>query len=47
MMGALAGQSERGHGMTLILSLMAASCAAMVAVGFVMAWREEDPSWSP
>jgi hypothetical protein len=42
MMGAFAGQSERGHGITLILSLMAASCAAMGAVGFVTAWREED-----
>ncbi len=28
--------------MTLLLSLVAATCAAMVAVVFVMAWREED-----
>ena len=42
MMGALAGPGERGHGMTLLLSLVAATCAAMVAVGFVMAWGEED-----
>ncbi len=28
--------------MSLILSLVAGTCAAMVAVVFVMAWREED-----
>ena len=28
--------------MTLLLSLVAATCAAIVAVVFVMAWREED-----
>jgi hypothetical protein len=28
--------------MTLILPLVAGTCAAMVAVGFVMAWGEED-----
>jgi hypothetical protein len=28
--------------MTLLLSLVAATCAVMVAVVFVMAWREED-----
>jgi hypothetical protein len=28
--------------MTLLLSLVAATCAAVVAVVFVMAWREED-----
>lgn len=43
MMGALVGPSERGYGMTLLLSLVAATCAAIVAVVFVMAWREEDP----
>jgi hypothetical protein len=42
MMKALVGSSERGHGMTLLLSLVAGTCAAMVAVVFVMAWREED-----
>ena len=42
MMGALTGPSERGYGMTLLLSLVAGTCAAMVAVVFVMAWREED-----
>jgi hypothetical protein len=42
MIGALVGPSERGHGMTLLLSLVAATCAVMVAVVFVMAWREED-----
>jgi hypothetical protein len=28
--------------MTLLLSLVAGTCATMVAVVFVMAWREED-----
>jgi hypothetical protein len=28
--------------MTLLLSLVAGTCAAMVAVVFVIAWREED-----
>jgi hypothetical protein len=42
MMEALVGPSERGHGMTILLSLVAGTCAAVVAVGFVMAWREED-----
>jgi hypothetical protein len=28
--------------MTLLLSLVAATCAVMVAVVFVMAWRDED-----
>jgi hypothetical protein len=42
MMEALVGPSKRGHGMTLLLSLVAGTCAAMVAVVFVMAWREED-----
>ncbi len=42
MMGALVGLSGRGYGMTLLLSLVAGTCAAIVAVVFVMAWREED-----
>jgi hypothetical protein len=42
MMEALVGPSERRYGMTLLLALVAATCAAMVAVVFVMAWREED-----
>jgi hypothetical protein len=42
MMEASVGPSERGYGMTLLLSLVAGTCAAMVAVVFVMAWREED-----
>jgi hypothetical protein len=42
MMEALVGPSERGRGMTLLLALVAATCAAMVAVVFVIAWREED-----
>jgi hypothetical protein len=42
MMEMLVGPSERGYGMTLLLSLVAATCAASVAVVFVMAWREED-----
>lgn len=42
MMGALVGLSERGYGMTLLLSLVAATCAVVVAVVFVMAWRDED-----
>jgi hypothetical protein len=42
MMEALAGPSESGYGMTLLLSLVAGTCAAIVAVVFVMAWREED-----
>jgi hypothetical protein len=41
-MEALVGPSERGYGMTLLLSLVAATCAAMVAVVFMIAWREED-----
>jgi cytochrome c oxidase subunit IV len=41
-MGALVGQDDRGYCMSLILSLVAGTCAAMVAVVFVMAWREED-----
>ncbi len=32
---------ERGYGMTLPLALVTATCAVMVAVGFVIAWREE------
>ena len=28
--------------MTLLLSLVAATCAAMIAWVFVMAWRDED-----
>ena len=42
MMKVLVGPGERGHGMTLLLALVAATCAAMVAVVFVIAWREED-----
>jgi hypothetical protein len=42
MMSALVGLSERGYGMTLLLSLVAANCAVIVAVVFVMAWRDED-----
>jgi hypothetical protein len=41
-MGVLVEPSERGYGMTLLLSLVAAACASMVAVVFVMSWREED-----
>jgi ABC-type sulfate transport system permease component len=42
MMEALVGASERGYGMTLLVALVAGTCAAVVAVVFVMAWREED-----
>jgi hypothetical protein len=42
MMEVLVGLSEKGYGMILLLSLVAATCAAMVAVVFMMAWREED-----
>ena len=42
MMEALVGPSESGYGMSLLLSLVAATCAAMVAVVLMMAWREED-----
>jgi hypothetical protein len=42
MMETFVGLSKRGYGMTLLLSLVAGTCTAMVAVVFVMAWREED-----
>jgi len=42
MMWALVRTGGRGYDMSLILSLVAGTCAAMVAVVFVMAWREED-----
>jgi cytochrome c oxidase subunit IV len=41
-MSALVGLSKRGYSMTLLLSLVAATCAVIVAVVFVMAWRDED-----
>ncbi len=40
--GGAGGPGERGHDMTILLSLVAGTFAAVVAVGFVMAWREED-----